>query len=161
MFILLFTIYNPIVKGLYGSIALSLNKILFNQDYLDCGKQCLLKSFNGRIFVKLAGLSYINPVRIFVAQAGEVMAKRVVQSSKPQLTGPLGSKQLGAFVRYRRTSEGITLQDAAALCGLSKQAYSNVEKGVATVRLDTVLKVLAALGIALRIDEPEVGDDWL
>ena len=88
--------------------------------------------------------------------------RQVTQSTKPDLSNPVDMKTLGAMVRYRRTSLGITLEDAAGLCGLSKQAYNNVEKGLLTVKVDTLFKVLSAFGVALFLQEPSEGsDDWV
>ena len=88
------------------------------------------------------------------------MAKRVVISEKPGLSAATDITVLGQFVRYKRTSLNLTLEDAASLCGLSKQAYNNVEKGLATIRVETLFKVLVALGISLSINEQGNDDDW-
>jgi len=88
------------------------------------------------------------------------MAKRVVISEKPDLSAATDITVLGQFVRYKRTSLNLTLEDAASLCGLSKQAYNNVEKGLATIRVETLFKVLVALGISLSINEQGNDDDW-
>ena len=60
------------------------------------------------------------------------MAKRVVATQKPDLNTPVNMQQLGQFVRFRRTSEGMTIEDAAGICGVSKQTFSNVESGLET-----------------------------
>lgn len=36
---------------------------------------------------------------------------------------------LGAYIRHHRTHLGLTLEDAAALCEVSKQTYNNIELG--------------------------------
>lgn len=90
------------------------------------------------------------------------MARTISIPELPQLDQPLDMATLGAFVRYKRAKLGITLEDAAALCGLSKQAYNNVEKGVATVRADTLFKALQGLGIGLSVTpEQEADDEWI
>jgi len=88
------------------------------------------------------------------------MAKRVVISEKPDLSAATDITVLGRFVRYKRTSLNLTLEDAASLCGLSKQAYNNVEKGLSTIRVETLFKVLVALGISLSIKEQGNDDGW-
>lgn len=91
------------------------------------------------------------------------MPRRVTVTKKPNLSAPLDMKLLGQLVRFRRTSLDMTLEDAAGLCGLSKQAYNNVEKCVENVRTDTLFKVLSAMGIKLRIQEEtmDMSDDWI
>ncbi|GAB3025229.1 helix-turn-helix domain-containing protein [Bowmanella dokdonensis] len=89
------------------------------------------------------------------------MAKRVVPAEKPDMTRAVDMAMLGAYIRYKRSLLGITLEDAASLSGVSKQAYSNVETGKANTRADTLFKALEALGIQLQIvDIPEQTDDW-
>lgn len=87
------------------------------------------------------------------------MTRRVIATEKPDLNVPLDMNILGRFVRYKRTSLAMTLEDAASLCGLSKQAYSNVEKGVEHIRVDTIFKVATALGVKLTIEDLVRGDD--
>ncbi len=87
------------------------------------------------------------------------MAKQITIAEKPDLSTPLDMQTMGEYVRYKRTSNNITLEDAASLCGLSKQAYNNVERGVANIRVDTLLKVFSAFGIKLSIQEEEQEND--
>lgn len=99
------------------------------------------------------------------------MARTVVATPKPDISAPTDMSLLGAFIRHRRTHLGMTLEDAAALCGVSKQAYNNVELGEKNLRVSTLFSVLSALGIILRIedieacqtstDHEEAHDDWL
>ena len=86
------------------------------------------------------------------------MPKRVVITDKPDPSASINIEILGQFVRHKRTFLGMTLEDAASLCGLSKQAYSNVEKGLGNVRAETLFKVLVALGIKLSIDDRQIAD---
>lgn len=88
------------------------------------------------------------------------MSKRVIATDKPDLSATLDMQTIGLFVRHTRTSLDMTLEDAAGLCGLSKQAYNNVEKGVENIRVNTLLKVMAALGIKLLIDDTRSDDGW-
>ena len=89
------------------------------------------------------------------------MPKKVISTEKPDLSLPLNMNVIGDFVRYKRTSLGITLEDAAALCDLSKQAYNNIEKGIENSRVDTLFKVLSALGIRLEIKDEVSDDGWI
>lgn len=88
------------------------------------------------------------------------MPKRVVISEKPDLSAPIDIGVLSQFVRYKRTSLDMTIEDTASLCNLSKQAYSNVEKGVGNIRVETLFKVLVALGISLSVVEQGDDDEW-
>lgn len=80
------------------------------------------------------------------------MARRVVVTPQPDLSQPADMALLGAVIRHRRTSLKLTLEDAAALCGISKQAYNNIELGSENVKVETLFKVLRAVGISLLVD---------
>ncbi|WP_417681862.1 hypothetical protein [Pseudidiomarina aquimaris] len=56
------------------------------------------------------------------------MARTITVPQPPQLDAPLDMATLGAFVRYKRSTLGITLENAAALRGLSKQAAHVVQR---------------------------------
>ncbi len=60
---------------------------------------------------------------------------------------------IGAEVRRKRKSDGLTLVDAAGLCNVNYRFLSDLENGKPTARLDKVLQVLAALGLELEIAE--------
>jgi transcriptional regulator with XRE-family HTH domain len=79
------------------------------------------------------------------------MARTVVVTPKPDITKPVDMPLLGAYVRHHRTRLGMTLENAAALCRVSKQAYNNIELGEKNHNVDTLFRVLNALGIMLRI----------
>lgn len=83
------------------------------------------------------------------------MARTVVVTPKPDITKPVDMPLLGAYIRHHRTRLGMTLEDAAALCGVSKQAYNNIELGEKNLNVDTLFRVLNALGIKLRITDTE------
>jgi transcriptional regulator with XRE-family HTH domain len=95
------------------------------------------------------------------------MAKRVIATEQPDLSLPVNMLRLGQYVRARRTAVNITIEDAAAICGVSKQALCNVESGLKTVRADTVFKVLEYFGVKLWFDKNstaangETSDEWL
>ncbi|THB69954.1 MAG: XRE family transcriptional regulator [Gammaproteobacteria bacterium] len=89
------------------------------------------------------------------------MSKRVIATEKPDLSLPLDLGLLSKLVRHKRSSMGITLENAASLCGLSKQAYNNVEKGCGNIRVQTLFIVLEAFGIKLSVLEQEEDDVWV
>ena len=61
---------------------------------------------------------------------------------------------LGLVVRSVRRSSKVRLDDLAATAGVSKQFVSDVEHGKPTVQLGLVLKMLAELGVPLKLDIP-------
>lgn len=59
---------------------------------------------------------------------------------------------IGAAIRKKRKEDGLTLADAAALCGVGYRFMSDLENGKATVQLGKVLQVLTALGINIYLE---------
>ena len=95
------------------------------------------------------------------------MAKRVIATKSPNIDPPVNMKRLGEFVRFKRTSLDLTIENAASLCGVSKQALNNIELGVDSVKLVTLFKVLNQLGVSLWLEnqstdyKKEIDDEWL
>jgi len=56
---------------------------------------------------------------------------------------------LGKIIKQKRKDDGLTLEEAAAVCGVSYAFLSALENGKETVRLDKVLQVARCLGIEL------------
>lgn len=79
------------------------------------------------------------------------MAKLIKKLKTPDLNQVLTPKLLGQAIKARRTQSNIRQEDAAALCGVAKQTFMQIEQGAATCKLDTVLQICAALGIKLSI----------
>ena len=59
---------------------------------------------------------------------------------------------IGATVRKKRKEDGLTLADAAALCGVGYRFMSDLENGKATAQVGKVLQVLTALGLDVYIE---------
>jgi len=59
---------------------------------------------------------------------------------------------IGAAVRKKRREDGLTLADAAALCGVGYRFMSDLENGKETVQVGKVLGVLTALGLDVTIE---------
>jgi len=57
---------------------------------------------------------------------------------------------LGAVIRQKRKEDGLTLHDAAAICGVSHVFLSELENGKESVQLKKVLQVSACLGIEIH-----------
>ena len=67
---------------------------------------------------------------------------------------------IGAAIRKKRKEDGLTLADAAALCGVGYRFLSDVENGKATVQMGKVLEVLTALGLDLYVASREWLDEY-
>lgn len=59
------------------------------------------------------------------------------------------AEDLGRIIKQKRKDDGLTLEDAAAVCGVSYAFLSALENGKETVRLNKVLQVLQCLSIDL------------
>jgi transcriptional regulator with XRE-family HTH domain len=62
---------------------------------------------------------------------------------------------LGLVARSVRRNSKVRLDDLAATAGVSKQFVSDVEHGKPTVQFGLVLKMLAELGVPLKLDIPQ------
>lgn len=60
------------------------------------------------------------------------------------------AEELGIIIKNKRKTDGLTLEEAAAICGVSYAFLSALENGKQTVRLNKVLQVLTCLGIELE-----------
>ena len=80
------------------------------------------------------------------------MARPLKTYPNPKANGPLDAKKLGEWVRARRTQSGLRIDDAAELCGVSKDVLLRVETAKSGVRLESVFKVLNGLGLKLCIE---------
>ena len=60
-------------------------------------------------------------------------------------------KQLGTIIRRRRKRLGLNQSELGQRAGLRQETISLIESGNPAVRLDTLLAVLAALELELRI----------
>ncbi len=66
---------------------------------------------------------------------------------------------IGAAIRKKRKEDGLTLADAAALCGVGYRFLSDLENGKATVQMGKVLEVLTALGLDLYVESKAWPDE--
>ena len=57
---------------------------------------------------------------------------------------------IGRTIKQKRKDDGLTLEEAAAVCGVSYAFLSALENGKETVRLNKVLQVARCLGIELE-----------
>jgi DNA-binding XRE family transcriptional regulator len=80
------------------------------------------------------------------------MAKKVKPTPTPIQKGSLEAKDLGKFVRARRTQAGMGIHEAAAFCGVAVDTMTKIEKALGDVHLSSVLKVCRMLGINLKVE---------
>jgi DNA-binding XRE family transcriptional regulator len=92
------------------------------------------------------------------------MAKHIKKLDVPDFNQILTPELLGQAIKARRTQSHLRQEDAAALCGVAKQTFMQVEHGHASSQLDTVLQICTALGIKLSIlpwqSNDEVENEW-
>lgn len=62
-------------------------------------------------------------------------------------------KQLGALIRTARKKKGWRQVDLARQASMRQQLISDLENGASVSRLDTILKVLAALDLDLSVTD--------
>ena len=67
------------------------------------------------------------------------------------VTSVATTKDLGLYIRNARKTMNLQQADAALLCGVGVRFLSDLENGKETVRLGSVLKVIAGLGLALAV----------
>lgn len=71
-------------------------------------------------------------------------------SQENRLVG--SAEELGRAIRARRKALGLTQTELATAARTSLRFVSEIERGKPTARLDGVLRLLAALGLSLRVD---------
>ena len=81
------------------------------------------------------------------------MAKRVLPTEKPTNDYITDTKQFGDFIKYKRTQNGLSLEQAAQLCNINHITLSKLEKGSEGVRLSTALEVAKMFGLTISVDD--------
>lgn len=69
------------------------------------------------------------------------------------------AKQIGNFIRSERKRKSLSQKQLASMAGLRQASISGVESGTTNTKLQTLLLVLAALGLEFQIS-PRSTDDW-
>ena len=77
--------------------------------------------------------------------------KQIKPLPTPDLTQTLSLALIGEAVKARRTQQKLDRKTAAMLCGVSAVTLGKIENASAGVRMESVLKVMAALGIKMYI----------
>lgn len=93
-------------------------------------------------------------VPLFINPAIVDLMKRVVPSPPPTDPLTLDPPSFGQAIRAARTAAGMTLVDAAAMMGVSKQTLSDLEKATGSVGLAIALKVARELGVGVFAVQP-------
>lgn len=80
------------------------------------------------------------------------MAKSVKISEKP--TNPIITdiKDFGKHIKYKRTSQGLSIEEAAALCNVNAITLTKLENGSEGTRLSTALHISKMFGLKLILD---------
>jgi len=65
-------------------------------------------------------------------------------------------RDIGAVIRMRRKSSGLTQSEAAALCGVGTRFLGELERGKPTAQIGKVLRIVHGLGLSLQIAPKEV-----
>ena len=82
--------------------------------------------------------------------------KQVKALPTPELNRVLSLELIGKAIKARRTQQGLDTKTASMLCDVSVVTLSKIENASKGVRMDSVLKVMAALGIKMHIESWEV-----
>lgn len=76
--------------------------------------------------------------------------KKVIPSPTPNPGLPCSPALLGQFIKAARTQQGLTIEQAAALSGVSLSTFVAAENKTSTLKLVTVFKILNSLGVQLH-----------
>ena len=79
--------------------------------------------------------------------------KKVKPTSPPSFNEPITLETIGKFIKSRRTQQGLSTNDCAMLCNISAHTLNKIENGFEGVRLNTLLQIMEALGMELRMED--------
>lgn len=80
------------------------------------------------------------------------MAKVVKKSTEPKSKIITDIKSFAQHIKYARTSQGLTIEEAASLCNITALTFSKLENGSEGVRLGTALKISKMFGLKLSLE---------
>jgi transcriptional regulator with XRE-family HTH domain len=78
--------------------------------------------------------------------------KKVKAINTPSFSEPVSVENIGTFIKARRTQQKLSTQDTALLCNISAHTLNKIENGFKGVKFMTLLSVMNALGISLRVE---------
>jgi len=87
------------------------------------------------------------------------MAKHVVSTEAPNTSIIENPIVLDKFIRAKRTSLELRLEDCAALCGIGINTLSRIENGNKNCTLGALFKVLNGLGMKLTFTDINCNSD--
>ena len=79
--------------------------------------------------------------------------KKVKTTQPPPFNEPITLKTIGKFIKARRTQQGLNTNDCAMLCGISAYTLNKIENGFEGVKLITLLQIMEALGMEMKMQE--------
>jgi len=77
--------------------------------------------------------------------------KKVKPTPPPSFSDPISLENIGKFIKARRTEQGLSTNDCAMLCNISAYTLNKIENGFEGVRLNTLLKIMEALGMEMNM----------
>ncbi|AMV73085.1 hypothetical protein JCM30471_14990 [Desulfuromonas carbonis] len=75
-------------------------------------------------------------------------------------------KVLGQILKSARNEKGLNQQQAGNLVGITQAMVSRIETGESNARIDTLFRLLAALGMEMTVKPRDIsadlskGDNW-
>ena len=69
----------------------------------------------------------------------------------PALHSVAALRDIGAQIRAARKAQGLRIDDAASLCGVSVDLLSRLENGKGGIATDKVLQVVSSIGLELFV----------
>ena len=84
--------------------------------------------------------------------------KQIKSLPSPDLSQVLSLELIGRAIKARRTQQKLDRKTAAMLCDVSTVTLGKIENASAGVRMESILKVMMALGIKMYIAPWETSD---
>jgi len=85
------------------------------------------------------------------ASGQRAAARRAALLEVPVVQVVSSAEDMGRQVRANRNQQGLRIDDAAALSGVSVDLMSRLENGFGSIRLDKLMSVLDGLGLTLLV----------
>jgi transcriptional regulator with XRE-family HTH domain len=77
--------------------------------------------------------------------------KQIKSLPTPDLTQVLSLELIGEAIKARRTQQKLDRKTAAMLCDVSTVTLGKIENASSGIRMESILKVMMALGIKMSI----------
>ncbi len=79
------------------------------------------------------------------------MAKNVKISKEPIETIITNIEDFGKHIKFKRTSAGLSIEDASSLCNINPRTLTKLEKGSEGTRLSTALHIAKMFGLKMEL----------